>query len=435
MTAAPRILALLLGLVTAALTLVRPAQVAAPHRLSQKSSAPIAWVELGPDGVAIARAITQDSACPRLDFTNGSAPMLPRSQPVSDYAVLVCEARLPTQAQDASIQAVALPVPRPNPRRILVLGDTGCRLKEGRTSEQTQACNDPVAWPAATIAAAAAAWQPDLIIHVGDYLYRESPCPGVDSGCAGSPHGYNWDSWNADFFAPEAALLPTAPWVFVRGDHELCDRAGEGWFRFLDPRPMQSTCHDYTDPYAIPYGDLNFLMLDSALADDFRAVPDQVAAYRPQFDQIAALARPNSWFLTHRPLWVFGVAGEQSGVQQLFRDNPTLQAAANNNLPAAVSLALSGHIHLFEALGFDDNRPPQLIVGNGGTQLDPEINGSLVGMDIGGEKVVAASSVDAFGFVTMERGDSGWIATLRDAGGSPRLLCSISGKSIDCSPY
>ena len=31
---------------------------------------------------------------------------------------------------------------------------------------------------------------------------------------------------------------PAAPWIVVRGNHESCSRAGQGWWRFLDPRPL-----------------------------------------------------------------------------------------------------------------------------------------------------------------------------------------------------
>jgi hypothetical protein len=50
-----------------------------------------------------------------------------------------------------------------------------------------------------------------------------------------SPWGYGWDTWKADFFDPAQALLKAAPWVMVRGNHETCTRAGQGWWRFLDP--------------------------------------------------------------------------------------------------------------------------------------------------------------------------------------------------------
>ena len=57
-------------------------------------------------------------------------------------------------------------------KRIVVIGDTGCRLK----GDNVQDCNDPAQWPFAAIARLAAARHPDLVIHVGDYHYRESPC-------------------------------------------------------------------------------------------------------------------------------------------------------------------------------------------------------------------------------------------------------------------
>ena len=89
------------------------------------------------------------------------------------------------------------------PQRILVLGDTGCRIK----GAALQACNDPAAWPFPPLAAAAAKLKPDLIVHVGDYLYRESACPAGNAGCAGSPWGDNWTTWQADFYTPAAPLL------------------------------------------------------------------------------------------------------------------------------------------------------------------------------------------------------------------------------------
>lgn len=84
-------------------------------------------------------------------------------------------------------------MPSPVIRRIVVIGDTGCRLKASESAYQ--ACNDSEAYPFATVAAHAAAWHLDLVIHVGDYLYRANPCPPGRSGCVGSPWGYGWDSW------------------------------------------------------------------------------------------------------------------------------------------------------------------------------------------------------------------------------------------------
>jgi hypothetical protein len=40
-----------------------------------------------------------------------------------------------------------------------------------------------------------------LGVHVGDYVYREVPCPtDAESLCGGSPYGDNYATWDADFF-------------------------------------------------------------------------------------------------------------------------------------------------------------------------------------------------------------------------------------------
>ncbi|MFX8797610.1 metallophosphoesterase, partial [Acinetobacter baumannii] len=85
------------------------------------------------------------------------------------------------------------------------------------------------AWPFKLGATLSASLKPDLVLHVGDFHYREKPCPAGNDGCAGSPWGDNWDVWREDFFAPADSLLRAAPWIMVRGNHELCDRGGHGW--------------------------------------------------------------------------------------------------------------------------------------------------------------------------------------------------------------
>src|SRR5690606_32419604 len=162
------------------------------------------------------------------------------------------------------------------------------------------------------LASAIAELDPDLIVHVGDYLYRESPCPEGDSGCAGSPYGYDWETIEADFFAPAEPMLRTAPLVLTRGNHEACSRAGPVWFRFLDPRPYDGRCEDYTEPYAIEVGGLQLLMLDSSAASDTTVTPSQVAAYRQQFEVLREIAGPRSFVVTHRPIWAFGHLGEMA---------------------------------------------------------------------------------------------------------------------------
>ena len=159
------------------------------------------------------------------------------------FPISSCEYPLPAGATSAVVAGQSLPLPKANPTKIVVIGDTGCRLQNGNG---TQSCNDPnpngtdTPYPFAAIAALAAAQNPDLVLHVGDYAYRDNPCPaGQGYNCGGSPWGFGWDTWQADLFAPGAPLLAAAPWIMTRGNHEQCNRAGQGWYRFLDTQPVR----------------------------------------------------------------------------------------------------------------------------------------------------------------------------------------------------
>jgi hypothetical protein len=390
-----------------------------------------AWVELAPEGSALARAVTTGPACPPLVVAGTPHSMSLRAPTTPAFALPVCEAPLPAEASSVSIGGQVLPVPRPEPSRIVVIGDAGCRLEE---DDPIQDCNDPRAWPFARVAASAAAWQPDLVIHVGDYLYREMACPPKLAACAGSPWGDNWAAWQADLFTPARSLLRAAPWVFTRGNHELCSRGGDGWFRLLDPRPYPGACEDYTEPYAVDLGDLRLVMLDSAQANDFTARPDQVEVYRAQFARVADLTGPNAWLVQHRPLWAIGQSSRDPTPAGLFRTNPTLQAASDNRLPAGVQLVVSGHIHFWEALTFADDRPPQVVVGNAGTLLDPPLTASLAGQQLGGTTVASGAVRHEWGFMTIERAGPGWLVTMRDVDGAPVVACDFTPRRLSCTP-
>ena len=138
--------AVVLGLATA--------QAAQARILSQ-------WVQLGPDGSASVRAITEDT-CPAVTFDGRSVPMSVRAEPArsfgnvkpAQFPVRSCEATVPSDTIAAVLDGKALPLPRANPQRILVFGDSGCRLKTG---DPTQDCNDIRSWPFPKIAALAAA--------------------------------------------------------------------------------------------------------------------------------------------------------------------------------------------------------------------------------------------------------------------------------------
>jgi hypothetical protein len=280
-----------------------PPRVGEPDETGVKS----AWVELGPDGAGVARAITAADRCPPIVLDGRTEPMMVRvppgtaplrstvSEPAdskpSAFPITVCERSVPVGTMRATIGQRVLPLPKIKPERIVMLGDSGCRLN--KAFNVWQACDDPAAWPFASVAATAARFAPDLVIHVGDYHYRENACPASIAGCNASPWGYGWDAWQADFFLPAAPLLAAAPWVVLRGNHEECARAGQGWFRFLDPRPFETkrSCDDaandvdanYSPSYAVPLGaDAQLIVFDSAKAG-YEPLPET----DPQFVRIA----------------------------------------------------------------------------------------------------------------------------------------------------
>ncbi|MBM5658739.1 serine/threonine protein phosphatase, partial [Burkholderia pseudomallei] len=74
-----------------------------------------------------------------------------------------------------SVASRALPLPKAEPQRVAIVADTGCRMK--KADNAFQACSDATVWPFATIAASIAKLNPDLLLHVGDYHYRENACP------------------------------------------------------------------------------------------------------------------------------------------------------------------------------------------------------------------------------------------------------------------
>ena len=82
-----------------------------------------------------------------------------------DFPNTVCEYATDEPVTSAELAGQRFPLRPQRADRILLVGDTGCRLKDGRP---IQACNDPVAWPFAAIARSIAGKPADLAIHLGD---------------------------------------------------------------------------------------------------------------------------------------------------------------------------------------------------------------------------------------------------------------------------
>jgi hypothetical protein len=418
--------------------------------------------------VAFARVIVDPSRdCPALAGAGKERiKTAPRLNP-HGFKIKVCEARYPFGRSLTVEGGPKLPVVTDTPSRIAVLGDSGCKPKD-----QAGCGLDDPQWPLPALARAAAANRPDLVLHVGDYNYRGTPSgfkvtidgkevqrwyydagdgaepseqcgltgPYYSQNSKGNPDADTWEAWWLDFFQPAGDLLTAAPWVFTRGNHELCSHAGPGWFYFLDAsselregggRQLACPSQDgegpalphlqLVEPQVLHLGDLDLVVLDSANACD--QLPGLVDAYQRQLTAAAKRLRgKKAWLMSHRPIWgvadetvpLYGCDGKpESGPAMPYAEmNQTLQCAlrgkAGDALLARLDQIVVGHMHRFEVLSFaaPSHRPPTLVVGNSGVAEDPSPpNGAFAQMVDGAPAV--GFSVDQFGYLELTRDSHG----------------------------
>lgn len=458
---------------------VRGAGAADPATDEQPGKVYAAYVVLGPAAGTgttgarpIARVITdaETPGCPVLEGANGTLPLSERRNP-HGFEVKVCEAEIPLgEGFTVSWNGAALPVARPDPASLVLIGDSGCKDSD---------CGTDPASPFQELAREAAATGPDLVLHAGDFNYRgtgshvptaHGPLTAYDAGddapsdpecqlsspyvsqnAAYSENPDRWDTWNQDLFEPAAELLAAAPWVVARGNHELCSRAGPGYFYFLDPSlgDAQPSCPPqggatpptegdawpylvFRDPYVVDLGTLSIGVLDSANACDgfapSTAPNDLLGRYEAQLAALLGdLAGANGahWVLSHRPFW--GVSGGSSGDWDVL--NLTLQAALDNlSSPALPSLAVAGHMHVFQTLSFDASAslPPQLVVGNGGVELYAGLDEGTFEATVDG-KAVQGVEIDHHGFLSLTlAADGSWQGTMIGKKEKQRATCSSS---------
>jgi len=337
--------------------------------------------------------------------------------------------------------------------RIVVIGDTGCRLKA--KDNAYQACNDVHAYPFAAIAARAAKWHPDLVVHVGDFLYRENPCAPGHSGCTGSPWGYGWDAWKADFFAPASPLLSAAPWVLTRGNHENCDRAGQGWWRLLDPRPLKperdciNPAHDvtgdYSPPYAVPLGGgAQIVVMDLSHAGE-KAIPaadPRHAEFIATHDALARMAKDARFTIATDHYPIFGVSiSEDRPHSSPVAGNPAFRSTFGTVdpkvVPEGVDLMLAGHVHLWEHVDWSGSEPSQFIAGFSGTQEDAVPLPKTLPAGVSPLPGVTVEQFNAwthgFGYMTMERISTRvWKVAVHRADGRVFRRCTVIGLHSHC---
>lgn len=389
----------------------------------------------------ITRAIVPSGiGCPSLKVKIGSAykhiGMTERATPANTFSAFsnlsVCEAVMPKGALSAQVGDQTVPSRMPSiVTRLGVFGDTGCRMK--KTLDQV--CDAPSEWPLSKIANSLVQQKPQLLLFMGDFFYREFICDQTKTltcGTSPAPLDINFEynsvtnpfpkyvfsdsdyAWAADVFIPMKPILSSVPIVVVRGNHESCQRGGNGYFKFFDPHfgneqlcapepktdasgaqivvnghPQWKTAGSLlTDSWSTSFkvGASRYLRLsivDSAYGFDFEVDPVLYPALRSQYQRAAELADPTirvkgrvpeSWLMVHQPIFGVDCAPDTIGIggNNLFGDQckwvSETQTAAAYGLLSNFNLVLSSHIHLAQSVQIP-GQPGQLVIGDGGSKL------------------------------------------------------------------
>ncbi len=433
------------------------------------------------NNIALARVIIDTAVlCPTVLAVNTkkTVAMIPRQNP-NHFSVLVCEAVINFDEQyrvNFSDGSEPLAFVKSNPKRIQVFGDSGCKAaKPG--SDEGCAIGSP-AQPFKNLANAGAKSKPDLILHMGDYNYRgtsgdtyfnqknaqgeleqtvqwpydagdgsnenahceQVAAPFYSQSATNSNFPDIWRNWHDDLFKPAKTLMATAPFIVARGNHELCSRAGAGYFYFLDPHSdlvagsQQISCPTVDvnktalfntvqiPAYKVSFANVDIAMLDSANACDSFSNSPFTQVYEKEFiklDQLLSKTKP-AWLLSHRPVW--GITEYYEGGSTACTStndygcvNQMMQSAIaklpNRRLSPAIGLLLAGHMHRFQSVSFNQKRPPLIVVGTSGVKLDDSPPDGAISTTIDGlaSEVLTSNntvqnngvSYDAFGYLDI----------------------------------
>ena len=308
------------------------------------------WTQILSNSTISFRAVVKAKDCPVINV-DGRLEQMSKRQDATELAAVVCEFNANKNTLSAHIGNVQFPKLNSNINSVAVYGDTGCRIK----GLIVQNCHDKDAWPFEKINDKITELAPDLVIHVGDYSYRDIKCPAGNEKCEGLAGGKNWSAWEQDVWMPMKKTMAATPFIFIRGNHENCGGFGEFWYASFAAEAVtpEASCKSVTATQIFEHDGIQFINVDSADESNLRAELKKLSSYEK--------TSSFTWLLTHRPFLSDGPDTDYKKGPQLLGDL---------SQPGAVQLVMAGHTHLGSFIKFNDGNPPELILGNGGVHID-----------------------------------------------------------------
>lgn len=323
--------------------------------------------------------------------------------------------------------------------RLAVIGDTGCRLKETKNGNVYQDCSVTKEWPYSEVVMSLEKENYNFAIHTGDYHYREQCTDAKLCPAYGKYIGYVWGAWWDDFYGPTQSLFKKTPWLFVRGNHEDCNRAYTGWapLSAVSNKKFLDTCTE-VEPYQwVEMDDVVFINFDNAMMEDRKPLaPEEAAKWKTKFvelkDKIDSLkTKKEIWFLSHKPM--FGYVPDKKDAEPVAIDTYMSDLLKASGLYDKVDIFLAGHIHTQQVVPLNGKgkKPEpklQLVVAHSGTSLDP------FGRKMLSAKIMTTTENKySFGYAMFEKlGFKKWKFIFKDTKGVTQLECQSDANKVAC---
>ncbi len=185
-----------------------------------------------------------------------------------------------------------------------------------------------------------------------------------------------------EFFNDSKKILEKVPFIFIRGNHEDCNRGGKTWSVLLDNSINFKECSTYDNAFKIEFNNIEFYMIDSAYSQDIVTLDDegkkQIEFYKEEFKKLFSniSSDKKNILLTHRPLFSFELDSWKENAK-----TTELNLILSNSLMSLekeklnkLNFIFSGHVHIGAIIKVLNEKKnlniTQVIAGNGGANLN-----------------------------------------------------------------